>query len=440
MRLLSRVLLAALGAALIAGCGSVGNELAGRWEGFTEGGYRFVLVLDPQGGGKMSKIGGPEGFPETKISWKYDLGTVVTRSANGTEFRWSLSGNRLVSRDSRFEVARSGPLAGYRYPLLAALIALLATVGLTPLAKRLAERYGAIDEPKEDGRGVHKVPTPRWGGLAIYAGILLGVLTVLPMAFPGARPLPPYLVGVLLVGTAVVAFGAWDDRKNLKPKVQMAYLLAAGFAVQLFYSGGDRVQIGGFVAPFSGTPGRWVDLGWAAAPLTALYIFVISKTMDTIDGLDGLAAGIAAIAASTLAVIAVYEGQPRVAIVVAAVAGASIGFLRHNFNPAKIFMGTGGAQVLGFLLACISIVGAFKTAATVAIVVPMLAFGVQLFDAFFVVVRRILNGKPITEADKGHIHHRLLEKGLTQRQAVGALYLVTAILCALLLLGIRLYG
>lgn len=440
MRRLLWILSATIAAATIVGCGSVGHELAGRWEGFTEGGYRFVLLLDSQGGGKMSKIGGPDGFPETKVRWKYVAGTVVTRSEEGTEFRWSLSGNRLVERSSRFEVARSGPLAGYRYPLLAALVALIGTMSLTPLAKRLAERWGAIDDPRKDGRRTHEVPTPRWGGLAIYAGILLGVLLVLPMAFPGARPFPPYLTGILLVGTAIVALGAWDDLKNLPPWIQLAYLLAAGFVVQLFYSGGDRVQIGGFVAPFSSQPGRWVDLGWAAAPVTALYIFVISKTMDTIDGLDGLAAGIAAIAASTLAVIAVYEGQPRVAIVVAAVAGASIGFLRHNFNPAKIFMGTGGAQVLGFLLACISIVGAFKTAAAIAIFVPMLAFGVQLFDAFFAVARRAMRGQPITKADKGHIHHLLLRLGLTTRQAVGVLYLASAILCALLLLGIRLYG
>jgi len=435
-----RILWALAALLVLAGCGPVANEVAGRWEGFTEGGYRYVLILEQGGIGKMSKLGGPAGFRETKVRWGLESGVVVVRSASGSEFRWTPAGNRLVAKDSGFELYRSGPLAGYRYPLAAAVVALLATLVLTPFVKRLAERFGAIDDPKGDERRVHRTPIPRWGGIAIYGGILLGLLAVLPVAFPAARPFPPYLVAMLGIGALIMVFGALDDLYQFRALWQMLFLLAVGVAVQFFYSGGDRIQISGIVAPFSGQPGRWVPFGWAAVPITALYIFVVTKTMDTIDGLDGLAAGIAAIAASTLAVIAVYEGQPRVAIVVAAIAGASLGFLRHNFNPAKIFMGTGGAQVLGFLLACVSIVGAFKTAAAVAMLVPMLVFSVQLFDAVFVVVRRIRSRQPITKADKSHIHHTLLGMGLTQRQVVGILYLVDAILCALLLIGIRLYG
>ncbi len=431
-----RLWLVAACALAMAGCGPVANEVAGRWEGFTQGGYRFVLVLDPGGSGKMSKLGGPAGFRETKVRWDFDAGAVVVRSPSGSSFRWVLSGNRLIGKPSGFELSRSGPLAGYRYPLAAAVVAMLATLALTPLVKRLAERFGAIDDPKGDERRVHQTPIPRWGGIAIYGGIAVALAAVLPMAFPAARPFPPYLVAMMLIGAAIMVFGALDDLYQFRALWQMLFLLAAGVLIQFFYSGGDRVQISGLVAPFSGQPGRWVPFGWAAVPITALYIFIVTKTMDTIDGLDGLAAGIAAIAASTLAVIAVYEGQPRVAIVVAAIAGASLGFLRHNFNPAKIFMGTGGAQVLGFLLACVSIVGAFKTAAAV----PMLVFSVQLFDAAFVVFRRIRSRQPITKADKSHIHHTLLGMGLTQRQVVGILYLVDAILCALLLIGIRLYG
>jgi UDP-GlcNAc:undecaprenyl-phosphate GlcNAc-1-phosphate transferase len=155
-----------------------------------------------------------------------------------------------------------------------------------------------------------------------------------------------------------------------------------------------------------------------------VYIFVVTKTMDTIDGLDGLASGIAAISAATLSVIATYSGQPRVALVAAAVAGAAIGFLRHNYNPARIFMGTGGAQLLGFCLACLSIVGALKTAAAVAVIVPVLAFGVPIFDAFFVIIRRLISRQPITQADKRHLHHTLMSKGLNQRQTVLVLYTI----------------
>ena len=163
----------------------------------------------------------------------------------------------------------------------------------------------------------------------------------------------------------------------------------------------------------------------------------MTKTMDTIDGIDGLSAGIAAISAGTLIVIAVYSGQPRVAIVAAAIAGSSIGFLRHNYNPAKIFMGTGGAYVLGFMMACLSIVGALKTAAAVSIVLPVLVFGVPIVDAFIVITRRLLSGHPITQADKRHLHHTLLGKGLTQRQTVWILYAAAAALCAVALFVVR---
>ena len=159
--------------------------------------------------------------------------------------------------------------------------------------------------------------------------------------------------------------------------------------------------------------------------------------MDTIDGVDGLSAGIATISAGTLVVIAVYSHQPRVAILAAAIAGAALGFLRHNYNPAKIFMGTGGAYVLGFLLACSSIVGALKTAAAVSLILPVLVFGVPMMDAFFVISRRLLSGQPITKADKRHLHHTLLGRGLSQRQTVLVLYVAAAALCAIALFVVR---
>lgn len=334
-------------------------------------------------------------------------------------------------------------LGGFRWPMLAGFIALVISWALTPYVRKIAIAKGAMDDPKSDDRRVHKEPIPRWGGLAIYGGIAIALLAVLPFAFPDG-PYPPYLIGMLVVGAFVVVMGALDDLFQYPAKIQALFLLGAGIAIQFFHDKVGRVQIGSFVIPFVGTV---VDLTPTymlsfvlAVPLTAFYIFVVAKTMDTIDGVDGLAAGIAGIAAATLTVIGVYGEQPRIAIVAAAVAGASIGFLRHNYNPAKIFMGTGGAQLLGFMLACLSIVGAFKTAAAVAIIVPIFIFGVPIIDAVNVVIRRLLSGQPITQADKRHLHHQLLNKGLSQRQTVWVLYGAAFVLCAMIVVVIRIYG
>lgn len=321
-----------------------------------------------------------------------------------------------------------------RQALLSGVIALLVSWFLTPIVRKIAISKGAVDDPKADDRRVHTEPTPRWGGLAIYAGIVAALAIVLPLSFPRS-PFPMYLIGMVLVGAVVVVVGALDDLYQFRASVQALFLLAAGVAIQFMFDKSGRVQIGSFGSPFGNGLLDLRALGIVfPVSITAIYIFVVSKTMDTIDGLDGLAAGIATIAAATLSIIAAYGHQPRVALVAAAIGGASIGFLRHNYNPAKIFMGTGGAQLLGFMLACLSIVGALKTAAAVALIVPVLAFGVPIFDAAFVVVRRIASKQPITQADKRHLHHTLLGLGLSQRQAVLVLYAAAAVLSGVLLM------
>jgi UDP-GlcNAc:undecaprenyl-phosphate/decaprenyl-phosphate GlcNAc-1-phosphate transferase len=339
----------------------------------------------------------------------------------------------LAQTDGKF-------LGGFRASLAAGGIALVMAWLLTPFVRSFAIRRGAIDDPTRDARRVHTEPIPRWGGLAIYAGILVSLAVILPFAYPH-QPFPRYLLGVLGVGALIVVMGALDDLYQFKARVQMLFLIAAGVAIQFVYGPAGRVQIAGIEWPLFADTGVWVPFAAGTAiVLTALYIFVITKTMDTIDGLDGLAAGIAAIAGATLSIIATYSEQPRVAIIAAALAGASIGFLRHNYNPAKIFMGTGGAQLLGFMLACLSIVGALKTAAAIALIIPLLVFGVPIFDAAFVVVRRVLSRQPITQADKRHLHHTLLGTGLTQKQTVWIMYTIAAALCFLLLVVIKLYG
>jgi UDP-GlcNAc:undecaprenyl-phosphate GlcNAc-1-phosphate transferase len=330
-------------------------------------------------------------------------------------------------------------LDGFRAPLLAGLIALAVSWVLTPVVRNLAIRKGAVDDPKRDDRRIHKEPLPRWGGLAIYAGMVASLAVVLPLAYRDTRSFPNYLIGLVLIGGMLVLVGALDDLYQYKAKIQALLLLGAGVAVQFFSGPVGRVQISTIGVPLSSPP-TYVALGLFAIPVTAIYIFVVTKTMDTIDGVDGLASGIATISAATLTIIAAYGGQPRVAIIAAAIAGASIGFLKHNYNPAKIIMGTGGAYILGFSLACLSIVGALKTAAAVSLVIPLLVFGVPIFDAFFVITRRLLSGQPITQADKRHVHHTLLGRGLSQRQTVWVLYVAAATLCAVLLAVIKVYA
>jgi UDP-GlcNAc:undecaprenyl-phosphate GlcNAc-1-phosphate transferase len=344
-------------------------------------------------------------------------------------------------------LAKANPdSSGFNYPILTAVVALLVTYLATPFVRRLAIKQGAVDDPKRDDRRIHKEPLPRWGGIAIYAGIVLALALILPVAYPLGKAFPAYLIGIVVIGGLLVFAGALDDLFQYSAKIQLLILLAAGVGVQFFYGyvgygQVGRVQIGSLGIPLTHPP-QAIELGHGvlAVIITAIYIFIVTKTMDTIDGVDGLASGIAAIAASTLVIIAVYGGQPRVALIAAAIAGASLGFLRHNYNPATIIMGTGGAYILGFMLACISIVGAFKTAAAIALIIPVFVFGVPLFDAMQVVIRRKLSGVPITQADKRHVHHALLGKGLSQRQTVLVLYAAALLLCGVLLLVIKRYG
>jgi UDP-GlcNAc:undecaprenyl-phosphate/decaprenyl-phosphate GlcNAc-1-phosphate transferase len=326
--------------------------------------------------------------------------------------------------------------AGLRGPFLAALIAVAVSYFLTPFVRKLALDRGVIDDPSRDDRRVHTEPIPRWGGIAIYVAIVVSVLSTLLIR---GEPIKLYIWGLLGVSGVLVLAGALDDLYQYKAKIQLAILLIAGVVIQFFNDGtkNAHIQIVGFDVPFSNS---YVHFGVWGILLTTIYLFVVTKTMDTIDGVDGLTAGIATIAAATLTMIAVYEGQPRVGILTAAVGGAALGFLRHNYNPAKIFMGTGGAYVLGFMLACLSVVGTLKTVAAAALFMPMLIFGLPIADAIMVVFRRVRSGVPITTADKRHMHHELLARGLSQRQTVWVLYAATAILCVLGLLIARIYG
>lgn len=295
----------------------------------------------------------------------------------------------------------------YMLPMiLAATISLLTT----PLARKLAYKIGAIDVPK-DARRVHKEPIPRLGGVAIYLGTISTFLFFCDYSFKKT-------VGILFGSAIILAMGMYDDVKAVTPKVKLAaQFLAAG---ALIASG---LQINFFTNWFH--PDQLVYLNWFSIPVTVVWIVGITNTVNLIDGLDGLATGVSITAALALAYVAHANGLHQAATLTMIVAGACVGFLPHNFNPAKIFMGDTGALFLGYMLAVISILGSLKSAT--ALIVPILALGLPIFDTTFAIVRRYLSGKPIMEADKGHLHHRLLHIGLSQKRAVLFLYLKSAL-------------
>src|SRR5579862_1679514 len=204
-----------------------------------------------------------------------------------------------------FVLADGKLLEGFRAPLLTGIIALAVTWLITPLVTKFAIKSGAVDDPKVDDRRVHTEPIPRWGGIAIFAGIAVSTLIMMPIAYRHS-PYPIYLIGILVSGALIVAMGALDDVRQFRPLIQAAFLLAIGVAVQFFVTKGESGHVVAVQIQGTTLGGKWIGLGLFAIPLTAFYVFVMAKTMDTIDGVDGLAAGIAAICATTLSLIATY--------------------------------------------------------------------------------------------------------------------------------------
>lgn len=304
--------------------------------------------------------------------------------------------------------------------LIALLIALVVALALTWPVRALAFRIGAVAQP--GGRRIHQQPTAQAGGLAIYAGFWVAVLL---LSWPLKAPVPGMLIGSLVLLAMCLA----DDIKNLSPVLRLfGQLVVALIAV---YGG---VQVHGLTNPFSALGHyQYISLGWASVPLTVLWIMAITNAMNWLDGLDGLVAGVAAMTALTVMVGAGTTGPLLVAIAAGALAGGCLGFLPFNFNPARIFMGDTGAMFLGYMLACIAVIGPFKIATSLAVFVPLLLLGVPIFDTVTGIIRRLLAGKSPLAADRGHIHHRLIDRGLSVRQAVLTIYLVTALLCLLAL-------
>jgi UDP-GlcNAc:undecaprenyl-phosphate GlcNAc-1-phosphate transferase len=322
--------------------------------------------------------------------------------------------------------------------LVAAIVAAVVTSLLTPAVRRWSEKAGAVDQP--GARRVNTSPMPRAGGIAIFIGFLAAVvLTVTYRQFeiPGQHAWTMQVVGVLIAATFIAIVGLIDDFKDLAARWQALAIIAAGIILLLF---GVRIEgitnpLGGFVGTNYNPILNWHALGTITSwIITLVWVFTVTKTVDAIDGVDGLAAGVCAIAAATLALVAAQlkaKGVPgpTLALMAAAVTGACLGFLRHNYHPAKIIMGTIGAQVLGLVLAAISIMGAFKVTAAVSVLVPVLVLGVPIFDYIHVLTRRLLARAPLTVADKRHLHHRLLSRGWNQKQVVWFIYSVAIAFC-----------
>ena len=253
------------------------------------------------------------------------------------------------------------------------------------------------------------------GGLAIFFGFIFSVLIFLPLT--------PELRGLLLGSVIIVMLGILDDIFALPALPKLFVQIGAALIAVLE---GNRIDLLSNPNIFSSEP-YW-ELGLLAVPITVLWIVGITNAVNLIDGLDGLACGVSTISSMTMLVIALIVAEPDVAILMGALAGACIGFLPYNLNPAKIFMGDTGATFLGFTLAVVSIQGLFKFYAVISFAVPFLMLGLPIFDTTFAILRRLAHGQSPMSPDRGHIHHRLIDMGFSQKQAVAVLYIISAIL------------
>lgn len=316
-----------------------------------------------------------------------------------------------------------------KFWLLPLILSGAVTLAVTPVAIWLAPKIGAMDIPK-DSRRVHNKPMPRFGGIAIYAGIMVG-LAVFALHDKG---IIPAMVGC----TLIYITGLIDDLKNLKPMVKF---LCQVISASVVFAMGLRIEFitnyfGEGNMSFLGSDNMKVGL-CVCYVVTVLWIVAITNAVNLIDGLDGLAAGIAAISALCIGYISYIHGQYVPTIGMMVVAGAAMGFLPYNFHPAKIFMGDGGSQLLGFAIAVLSILGTVKSATVVVMVIPALVLGLPIFDTVMAIVRRTLRHQSIGTPDKEHLHHRILKAGFGQRRAVLLMYSVSGIMGILAVLYSR---
>lgn len=300
--------------------------------------------------------------------------------------------------------------------VIAFVLAFLIAFFVTPLAKRIAFKVGAIAKPRK--RDMHTKPIPRMGGIAIFAGFLITFLCVvwyLPIVNV------KQVIGIFVGCGMIFLLGFFDDIYELPAKPKFIIQIVAATVVALC---GIRIDF--ITIPFLGDSEQYMT--FLSIPATVIWIVGITNAVNLIDGLDGLAAGVSSIASLCLMVLSIYAGYPPGALLTATLAGACMGFLPYNFNPASIFMGDTGSTFLGFTLGITSVMGLLKGYTIATIFVALLVLGLPIFDTAFAIIRRFLAGKPIMSPDRGHLHHRLVDHGYSQKQAVVTLYGISGIL------------
>lgn len=287
------------------------------------------------------------------------------------------------------------------------LVSMLLTFVLMPFNIYASKKFGFVDVPK-DNRRMHTNAVPTIGGISIFVSIMAITLIFVP--------LNKRLASILIGATIIAGTGFIDDIKNLKPLHKMlGQILAAAIAV---YGG---VSINVISNPIHA--GKLIDMGIIGPIITMIWIVGVTNALNFVDGLDGLCGGLAAISALTFYFAS--EEISYIALVSLILAGSVIGFLPYNFNPAKIFMGDTGALLLGYMLACISVEGVVKSVATMSLIMPIFILALPVFDTLFAMIRRIINKQKIMSADKGHLHHRLVQKGYSVKQTVIILYVIS---------------
>ncbi|MGJ9458151.1 glycosyltransferase family 4 protein [Oceanobacillus sp. CF4.6] len=291
---------------------------------------------------------------------------------------------------------------------IALVICFIASMLITPFVIKLAIKVGAVDKPNE--RKVHQKLMPRLGGLAMFISFLIGFLLFIPETMEAW----PILLGACII----VTIGIIDDLKELSAKTKLIGQIAAAAVTVL----------GGIQIDYISLPtGEILQFGAWAMPLTIIWIVAITNAINLIDGLDGLAAGVSSIVLLTFSILAIFMGNPLVALLGFIMLGSTLGFLVFNFYPAKIFMGDTGSLFLGYMISVLAVMGLFKNVAVFSLIVPIIILGVPILDTTFAIIRRIIHKKPLSAPDKFHLHHCLIKIGFTHRQSVIIIYAMSGL-------------
>ena len=312
-------------------------------------------------------------------------------------------------------------MLGEQYYFIAFFLSVAVVWWFTPIVKQIGLKAGYVDKPNE--RKMHKRPMVRLGGVAIFAGSLTALIVVWLLGGFGVLPTGKEweVWGVVLGGIAFFSIGLLDDLLNLSP---ISRLIAQTAIACLVWMAGVRIEF--ITLPFF----HLIHLEWLSLPATVIWLVGMANAINWIDGLDGLAAGVSGICAVVLFVLCLFMGQSSAALIAVALAGGALGFLRYNFNPAQIFMGDGGAYFMGFTLAGVAIIGLVKVAAMTtvavsAVLLPYLVLAVPILDMSVVIISRVSKGQSPFKADKGHLHHRLMNAGISHRLTVLFIYALT---------------